>query len=399
MAYMSFLFSEGFQTNRPKNMKTKGIILGFVCVSVLMTIFNAVYISRSILVHIIKETFSRSTEHNSRSFKEVSTTVTASIKSILSAKEFVITKSVNESIMKIYARSWNKVITPYASKYMIDGRNICSVLPLPSLLIFVLSLPKAKEERQAIRKTWGSVANRSHFFFNISTKIVFVLGQMADAGILQVLQDESNEYKDMVQIDFIESRYNLTRKMMHGLRWVKTYCKSIKYILKADDDTFINVARLSDYLLRDADINNDTIHGFMYRTGGTVLREGKYAVKEEELPSPRYPPYVSGTAYILPYNVISNMLDLAERLPYCPVDDAFMTGVLRVILDIKIKHTDNFTDMFQYHYNPCKFQSQIAVTNINTECMYLLWNLTTQEKDTDCERSKLYDKQICSIFG
>ncbi|KAK3578339.1 hypothetical protein CHS0354_039046 [Potamilus streckersoni] len=308
-----------------------------------MTIFNTVHISRSQLVHISKETSIRSMEHNSRSFNEVSTTVTVSMKSIISAKEFVITKSMNESIMKIYGRSWDKVITPYASKYMIDGRNICSVLPLPSLLIFVLSLPTAKEERQTIRKTWGSVANRSHVFFNISTKIVFVLGRMADAGILQVLQDESNEYKDMVQIDFIESRYNLTRKMMHGLRWVKTYCKSIKYILKADDDTFINVARLSDYLLRDADINNDTIHGFMYRTGGTVLREGKYAVKEEELPIPRYPPYVSGTAYILPYNVISNMLDLAERLPYCPVDDAFMTGVLRTYYQVDcVRHLEPF---------------------------------------------------------
>ncbi|KAL3836328.1 hypothetical protein ACJMK2_021762 [Sinanodonta woodiana] len=372
-------------------MKRKGIVVAVVCLSALITVFNAVYIGRNQFIHIIKDVFNRNMVNNSSNFRDIVSTI--------STKKFAITKSMNESIMKLYARSFDNVITPYSSKYMIDGKNICSVSPLPSLLIFVLSLPKAKEERQAIRQTWGSVAKQSQAFFNISTRLVFVLGRMAEETLSQVLKDESTEYQDMVQIDFIESRYNLTRKMMHGLMWVKTYCQSINYILKADDDTFINVIRLSDYLLRDSNISHDTIHGFLYRKGGQVLRYGKYAVSKEELPSDRYPPYASGTAYILPYDVISDMFDLAERLPYCPVDDAFLTGVLRVILDIKLKHTDYFTDMFQYHYKPCKFHSQIAVTNINTKCMYLLWNLTTHEKETDCEQSKLYDKQICSIFG
>ncbi|KAK3578335.1 hypothetical protein CHS0354_039042 [Potamilus streckersoni] len=73
---------------------------------------------------------------------------------------------------------------------------------------------------------------------------------------------------------------------------------------------------------------------FRYRHDGCsiieVLREDKYSVKKDKLPISPYPPYVSGTSYMLPYDVTPDMLDIAESLPYRPVDDAFMTGFMRV---------------------------------------------------------------------
>ncbi|KAK3593019.1 hypothetical protein CHS0354_005382 [Potamilus streckersoni] len=321
-------------------------------------------------------------------------------KSVLSTTEHALPQYMTKSIRKIYAQSWNKVITPYITKYVIDGHDYCNVSSPPSVLIFVLSLPKNTMERQAIRHTWGSVLNQSRPVFNISAKIVFMLGMMVDETKFdKVLQEESTAYKDIVQFNLTESRYNLTRKMINGLRWIKTYCRSVKYILKTDDDTFINVERFSNYLFTNPNINTRTIHGYLYGNGGAVLRVGKYAVKEEELPSSFYPPYVSGTAYILPFDVISDMLRLVERLPYCPVDDAFMTGVLRVILDIKIRHSGSFTHVSETKLSPCQFNSKIAVTNINIKCMDMLWYLTTRTGGVDCKQSIFYDKQICPIFG
>ncbi|KAK3578330.1 hypothetical protein CHS0354_039037 [Potamilus streckersoni] len=368
--------------------KAKSIVLILVAASVIITFFSVEIVSRDAFTFFKRNILNETFVHTSSRLLNVTPT------------KNLLTKSRIESIRKIYGHSWDEVITPYAAKYVIDGRNICNALSPPSLLIFVLSLPKNTEERQAIRRTWGSVASRGKYTFNISTKLAFMLGRMANEIVFDnLVYNESALYEDIVQIDFMESRYNLTRKMMHGLGWIKTFCGSVSYILKADDDTFTNVATMFNYLLTDSNINNKTIHGHLYRNGGHVLRTGKYAVKKDELPSSRYPPYVSGTAYIMPYDAISDMLDLAERLPYCPVDDAFMTGVLRVILDIKIQHSEYFTDMFERKINPCKFYSKIAVTNINTKCMYLLWNLTTHVGVRDCKQPKLYDKNICSIFG
>ncbi|KAK3588388.1 hypothetical protein CHS0354_024279 [Potamilus streckersoni] len=310
----------------------------------------------------------------------------------------VMTKSRIKTIQQLYGKSWNSIITPYPTQFLIDGRDICNVSPPPFLLIFVLSLPKNTEERQAIRKTWGSVVKEHKKSFNFSARMMFILGQMEDK-ITQhkALQKESENHKDIVQIDLIESRYNLTRKMMSGLKWIKTYCNSVTYILKCDDDTFINAARFSEYLLKNPNINNVTIHGWVY-TRGLVRREGKYKVKVEEYPKSVFPHLTSGTAYILPFDVITNMLDMAERLPYCPVDDAFMTGVLRTILDLKVQHSADFTHMDEKKINPCRFYSKLSVTNISPKCMYILWNLTTQAQRINCNQRKLFNKNVCPIF-
>ncbi|KAL3864902.1 hypothetical protein ACJMK2_006549 [Sinanodonta woodiana] len=309
-------------------------------------------------------------------------------------------KSRATLIQEIYGQLWNTVITPYVAQFVIDGSDICNTSQKPFLLMFVLSLPTNFEQRQAIRQTWGGVAKRHINDFNLSAKLVFMLGVMSDSYTSDdLIIAESGKHKDIVQFDVVESRYNLTRKMMQGLRWIKMFCGSVQYILKADEDTFINVARFSNYFLRESNINKTTIHGYVYPKGTSIAREGKYAVKKEELPTSTYPSYVSGTAYILPFDVIPDMLDLAERLPYCPVDDAFITGVLRVILNINIQHARGFTDMMELKFNPCLFYSKIAVTNIDTKCMNMLWNLTTRDyKDFVCKQSALYDKNICPIF-
>ncbi|KAK3588386.1 hypothetical protein CHS0354_024277 [Potamilus streckersoni] len=201
----------------------------------------------------------------------------------------LITKSRIKTIQNLYGKSWDSIITIYPTQFLIDGRNICNVSPAHFMLIVVLSLPKNTEERQAIRETWGSVVSDHKVYFNVSARMVFMFEKMGDEITKhKALQEESDNHKDIVQIDLIESRDNLTRKMMSGLKWIKTYCNSVKYILICDDDTFINAARFLDYLLKDPNINNVTIHGWVYRTG-LVRREGRYKVKIEEFPKSVFP--------------------------------------------------------------------------------------------------------------
>ncbi|KAL3836331.1 hypothetical protein ACJMK2_021764 [Sinanodonta woodiana] len=387
-------------------MKKKCLLLVLVSTSALSVYYGADFVSRVYLTKnehsetvtqryndLVNSTYSTKPS-NGKTFAKM-TTRPPNVTALWNR----FTQIINENIKKLYFKSWDNVITPYVTKYMIDERDICNSSSPPFLLVFVLSLPANTNERQTIRTTWGNFASQNTSFVNQSARLVFMLGRMTDGITLdKLVQKESTEHKDIVQFDFFESRYNLTRKMMHGLRWVKTYCNSVKYILKVDDDTFINVARLSNYLLTDSNINNKTIHGYVYRNGGPVLREGKYAVTKDELPSFQYPPYVSGTSYILPYDAIPDMLDLAERLPYCPVDDAFMTGVMRAILDLKLKHSVDFTHMSETKIDPCAFHSKLAVTNININCMNTLWNLTAPARAINCTQYRELGNNACSIF-
>ncbi|KAL3836303.1 hypothetical protein ACJMK2_021740 [Sinanodonta woodiana] len=316
----------------------------------------------------------------------------------VSTKGNLLVKSRLETIQNLYGKSWDSIITTYPTKYVIDGKDICNGSPPPYLLVFVLSLTTNTEERRAIRESWGSVINKNNNSLNVSARMMFILGKMGDEITHNnALREESDIHKDIVQVDIMESRYNLTRKMMSGLQWIQTYCNPVKYILKVDDDTFINAARFSEYLLKTPNINNVTIHGWVY-TRGPVDREGKYKVKPEQFPKPIYPHFTSGTAFILPFDVIPDILDIAGRVPYCPVDDGFMTGVLRTILDLKIQHSEDFTQMDERKIDPCRFRSKIAVTNISPKCMYMLWNLSTQAGRINCKRRNLFNKNTCPIF-
>ncbi|KAL3836305.1 hypothetical protein ACJMK2_021742 [Sinanodonta woodiana] len=387
--------------------KQRQFVLSLGMVSVLLIVLYETFVTRNVYQGIAERSMDEMNITDFRNPRTIPTADTLWNNSRIeitklnysgSTKGNFIIKSKLETIRTLYGKSWDSIITPYPTQYMIDGKDICNVSPPPYLLVFVLSLPKNTEERRAIRETWGSVINRHNNSLNVSARIMFILGKMGNE-ITQnkTLREESDKHKDIVQIDFMESRYNLTRKMMSGLQWIKTYCNSVKYILKVDDDTFINTARFFEYLLRTPNINNVTIHGWVY-TRGIVRREGKYKVKVEEYPKSMFPHLTSGTSFILPFDVISDMLDTAERLPYCPVDDAFITGVLRTILDLKIQHSADFTHMDEKRINSCRFYSKIAVTNISPKCMYMLWNLSTQARRINCKRRNLFNKNTCSIF-
>ncbi|KAL3836306.1 hypothetical protein ACJMK2_021743 [Sinanodonta woodiana] len=387
--------------------KPRQFVLSFGMVALLLIVFYETFVTRNVYQGLAERSIG---EMNITYFGKPQTVPTTDILPINSrikipkpdysgsTKETLMFKSKLETIRNLYGKSWDSIITPYPTQYVIDGKDICNGSPPPYLLVFVLSLPRNTEERRAIRETWGSVINRHNNSLNVSARMMFMLGKTGDE-ITQnkSLREETDKHKDIVQVDIMESRYNLTRKMMSGLQWIKTYCNPVKYILKVDDDTFINAARFSEYLLKTPNINNVTIHGWVY-TRGYVRREGKYKVKVEEYPKSMFPHLTSGTSFILPFDVIPDMLDIAKRLPYCPVDDAFMTGVLRTILDLKIQHSADFTHMDEKRINPCKFYSKIAVTNISPKCMYMLWNLSTQAGRINCKRRNLFNKNTCPIF-
>ena len=51
-----------------------------------------------------------------------------------------------------------------------------------------------------------------------------------------------------VKEDFVDTDHNLTYKGVAALRWVDTYCRHTTFVLKTDDDIFVNMFSLIRYL-------------------------------------------------------------------------------------------------------------------------------------------------------
>ena len=82
----------------------------------------------------------------------------------------------------------------------------------------IQSAPKNKNLRDEVRRTWGKSCVTTH---NSWCSLVFILGQLSnDSDPLQdEIENEFNEYGDILQDSFLDSYNNLTIKSIHILKY------------------------------------------------------------------------------------------------------------------------------------------------------------------------------------
>ena len=62
---------------------------------------------------------------------------------------------------------------------------------------------------------------------------------------------EAKENQDIIQENYVESYWNLTRKTIGQLKWTKEYCPGAKILAHLDDDVFIDVPKVIKALTVD----------------------------------------------------------------------------------------------------------------------------------------------------
>ena len=58
----------------------------------------------------------------------------------------------------------------------------------------------------------------------------------------------SSYLKDILQWDFMDTYNNLTIKSILALKWASTFCSNAKFVIKMDDDVFLNSVNLANFL-------------------------------------------------------------------------------------------------------------------------------------------------------
>lgn len=118
-----------------------------------------------------------------------------------------------------------------------------------SLFVAINSAPGYFKKRELVRKTW---ANHLKFQSELIDLVgfAFVVGMYngSDTTVQQRLEEESATHGDIIQVDMIDSYYNITLKVGGLLNWLSIYCSTVDFILKADDDVYVNVRNLATTL-------------------------------------------------------------------------------------------------------------------------------------------------------
>lgn len=197
-------------------------------------------------------------------------------------------------------------------------------------------------------------------------RVVFLLGT-SDRLSRDFQNLESNNNGDIIQFDFVDSYQNLTLKILNGFRWVVENCGKVRYILKADDDVFVNVIVILDVLKSYTVPPRGAVFGFIYG-GGQVWRHGMWAVSRDDYPKDFYPAYASGTAYLLTRNLLEDIISIAERKNYFRVEDVYITGIIASdLLGARLVNIPGASEKNQNATKPCDIVSSRMVFKTNLQ--------------------------------
>uniref|UniRef100_A0A914VJM7 Hexosyltransferase n=2 Tax=Plectus sambesii TaxID=2011161 RepID=A0A914VJM7_9BILA len=173
------------------------------------------------------------------------------------------------------------------------------------------------------------------------TAVVFALGYTTNVSMQAAVTRESKSYRDIVQEDYIDSYKNLTYKGIMWLKFASEYCPQAQYVLKVDDDIFVNIFNLVGHLGRMAKHKSHPPKSVICLVwyGMVVNRDvnNKWYVSKEEYANDTFPPYCSGSAYIITRDLIRPMYEQSFKIKFMWVDDWYITGAL--IEALHVEHT------------------------------------------------------------
>lgn len=243
----------------------------------------------------------------------------------------------------------------------------------PKFIIAVDSHPLAKEMRQAIRDSWGS--------YEKSAQTIFFLGTVESDQIQREIEVESREFNDIVQGNFIDSLHSSYKHLMI-LKWYVENCSEAQYLIKIDDHVFANVPAIHDFLEKNP-IKTSFLMG-RYHEPERCPRIGTAKVTFEEYASDFYPAYAERYYIIYSKDVAQKLFYMSYMVIYFWVEDVFICGILRSLINIDIEPIDDYIltkesldDMrvTTIHLpNPKNFM--FSLPNIIVEDQHMLWERT-----------------------
>ncbi|XP_028038825.1 beta-1,3-galactosyltransferase 1-like [Bombyx mandarina] len=238
---------------------------------------------------------------------------------------------------------------------LIEPSAPCPGSDIP-VVALVATTPSRFDQRQAIRETWAKRVP-TYFFMGLE-------GGKIDESMVDIYV-EAKEHSDMVILNFHEHYQNLTLKTGFMLKWTLERCANANFLLKIDDDVFLNPWNLEQVMrgkerhkLIGYKIKDSTVHRDQY----TKWYLPRWLYSRDVIPE-----YLAGPAYVVNTKHIAEILQEAKKTPLINLEDVYFTYLVsREGLDFELTHERTFSP-----HKPFLL------------CSY--WSLTTVHSVTDTE--------------
>lgn len=218
----------------------------------------------------------------------------------------------------------------------------------------IMSTPGQFDKRMAQRETWlrHPLVLSGHFMFK------FFLPATSSAVLQAAMDAEANAFGDIVFLPESEVYLTINYKTVEILRYFTSIPElhepGVSYVIgKTDDDVYVNVAGLHDYLMA----NQRALEGF------TIFCQTEkqnrvdfwfWPIGETKEYSQGIPPYPAGTFYIVSASLALGWMQLADTVGLVthPMEDR-QTGIWAVQFERDTKERVNWV-RFDGLVNECK---------------------------------------------
>lgn len=242
------------------------------------------------------------------------------------------------------------------------------------------------------------------------------------------LINESEIYGDIIQESFIDSYNNLTLKTIMMLKWVNNNCDGrVKYIMKCDDDTFVNVPNLLQVLLGGTvplykasvpfyDRNTVAVKSAKNRlvqvrrllTGFLFCEAKPITDTSSKWYSPNYmynkefyPNYLSGSGYLMNLDAAKLLYRTLLTTPIFHLEDVYLTGIVADRVKLHRYHHPLF--FYSSTKDPCALRGMISQHQLGPSELRAAYDFVTNsttvcsgpERNFSMAKMKLQQRKKC----
>lgn len=241
------------------------------------------------------------------------------------------------------------------------------------MVIVVVSKMTVGNKRQMIRETWGNTLHQKQYNF----RVFFLAGKSNN----DLVEQENNNYGDIIQTDITEDYYTLTEKTIALLGWAAEFCPNAQYVFKSDDDVFLHVRRIMNQI-EQIDASDSVIIGKCVVTEPFRFTS-KWALTYEEYPFSKFPTYCAGPGYMMSMEAAKELYVVMLRTIAFKLEDVYV-GMVAYSRNVPVKCVDHFLyDMDAFSYDLVMFymHRQCTIVRHRTDAVYMekFWKKYTED--------------------
>ncbi|KAH9504394.1 hypothetical protein Btru_063497 [Bulinus truncatus] len=245
----------------------------------------------------------------------------------------------SEEEKPIISLLFQPIINNHNFKYLLNPTTTCSDSRTETLIV-VPSAPGHFEQRLNLR--FGDCGNYAEDKEN-HAKLLFFVGRTNSSEIQSKINDEYGTFNDIVQESFDDTYNNIRFKAVSMLKWARTFCYQAKYVIRNDDDIYMDMISVVD-TVRRVNMRYENFIAGRVRINTKPARnvKNKVYMSIREFPEPTYPPFALGGLVGYPMLTVELLYQAALRVEPIWLDDVFITGICRQKVGAKLLNESAF---------------------------------------------------------